>query len=328
MRASMAAFSRRATASVRSFSLTPPAPRDAFVVAAVTGVDDDDAKTVPGRRRAARRAAPGACGTAGFGAAGVGGGGGGGGGPGGSQLDHQPARSRIALDAELRGARAELDHEIRTVHAHRLREVARAAPDRRRVERGGVEPNRRAGCRRGRSCAASAAGRRAGAARPARSAPVRPLTLRHAHVADENQLRLTTDFDPGADRGTQRHREKLDRHLPAAALALNLAGQRDDALADAHERLSGKREDPLAARGDDHAADARCLPRSSGRRGRSAARATRNRCCRCCGRRSGAGCRSCTACTCSARTTTRRAATPPSPRPSTAKFCSPASCDR
>ena len=110
-RASMTPFSRRATASVRSFSFAPSAPFDALVVAAVAGIDRDRADR---RRRLTERR---------------------------RHLGRRRLRLRAVAAAPAAGVavsrrREEIDHQTRRRVARLRRRIGirrTAAPDRRRA---------------------------------------------------------------------------------------------------------------------------------------------------------------------------------------------------
>ena len=217
-RASIAPLTRRATASVRSFSFVPSGALRAFVVAAVAGIDGDGANRRPAGRRAAagpaaaggsrRRTAAGGIGLRR-----------------GRQIDHQPRVVSIGwFDAGSRRSAARDRRERRRVRlADRLNHALRGALSRERqtrvgdVERVGVELDREVlGVLRhdvaGARGVASIVSRRGGAER-VRSA----RDARHAQIADDEQVRRLAQIEPRVVDQRERAADELDRHQPPAA---------------------------------------------------------------------------------------------------------------
>ena len=198
-RASMAALMRRATASVRSFSLVPAAPFDAFVRAAMAGIDRDRLNGGLGRterrRQVGPRGGPRNAGRSGSGFRGR------------RQYVDRQAHGRI--DRQRRGAksgdaRPEVDAERRRVqHAHALNKALRSLRRERRdgdIERIRVELDREEVVVLLRD---GAVGPRRGVERQAaagRDEIVTDRHARHAEVADDQQMRRFAKLELGCRR--------------------------------------------------------------------------------------------------------------------------------
>ena len=258
-------MSRRATVSVMCFSKVPgraagAGPPDALDVdvAAVSGIDDDGvdrrrfgpsagvvsgagcagrrrlARRVPGCDRGRRRGLPGGRRL------------------GGEDLDRGAAGRRLRPfdDAERAVARALIDGDRRRVgqRAQRQHQIRRAGRGQLEIERGRLEAHDQpAGLGDDR-----VRRRRRHVEMDARHPRLRlepDLDARHAHVADDDQVRDGADVEARLVDERQRAIDEVHRQAPAALAAHRRRRQGDDAAADRRQAGRGGDDDGLALDG-------------------------------------------------------------------------------